>query len=97
MSSKDLNDGIFTRITNGVRERAGAVRRGIKDFRAMSGAERARALGSFAIANAMYIIITLAVVAIAISEPYLTFSSSRRSSAGKIRVSSHSRSDSSSP
>ncbi len=69
MPDKDINDGIFIKITNGLKNRADNIRKKSRDFFALSLEEKRRATSSFILNNAMYIIIAVAVITIAIMEP----------------------------
>ncbi len=69
MSERNRNDGIFLKITNGIKSKAVGVRDGFRGFMALDRSERRRRMGAFLLGNAMYIIIAVAVIAIAIAEP----------------------------
>ena len=70
MSSNNLkNDGIFRRITSRARESVLRRQKSFKDFFNASGEERVRLLRTFLIDNAMFILIGISVITIAILEP----------------------------
>ena len=70
MSSNNLkNDGIFGRITSRARESVLRRKKSFKDFFNASGEERVRLLRTFLIDNAMFILIGISVITIAILEP----------------------------
>lgn len=70
MSSNNLkNDGIFRRITSRARESVLRRKKSFKDFFNASGEERVRLLRTFLIDNAMFILIGISVITIAILEP----------------------------
>ena len=60
--NRELNDGIFVKLTRGVKEKYGA-------FRGLSPLEKRREISDLLFRNAMYIIITLAIIIIAVIEP----------------------------
>ena len=70
MSSNNFkNDGIFGRITSRVRESVLRRQKSFKDFFNASGEERVRLLRTFLIDNAMFILIGISMITIAILEP----------------------------
>ncbi len=69
MPESNRNDGIFIKITNGVKNRALKVRDGIRDFGALEKGEKRKRVSGFLLGNAMYILIAIAVIGIAIAEP----------------------------
>ena len=69
MSEKEMNDGIFLKITERFKNRAEAIKRRANEFRQLSAKEKRRKTSAFLLNNAMYILIGLAVFTIAIAEP----------------------------
>ncbi len=69
MSERSRNDGIFLRITNGIKNRAAGIRDGVRSFGALEKSEKRRRIGDFLLGNAMYIIIAIAILGITIAEP----------------------------
>ena len=69
MKDNGKNDGIFLKLTNGVKSRASSARELTREFLGLSLEEKRKRISGFILNNAMYIIITLAVITIAVVEP----------------------------
>lgn len=68
-SNNPKNDGFFRKIMNSTKERAVDKQRSIKDFFSAPGEEKIKLLRAFLIDNAMFILIGISVLTIAILEP----------------------------
>ena len=66
---EERNDGIFIKITNGIKTRVGRVRNSAKEFAELPFSEKRAVASRFLLDNAMYIIIAISVIMIAIAEP----------------------------
>ena len=69
MSDKELNDGIFMKLTGPIRRRIGELKEKREKFKEAEPSEKYRIILEFLLDNAMYIIIITAIIAIAIARP----------------------------
>ena len=69
MSDKELNDGIFMKLTRPIRRRVSGFRERITEFKELDGEGKYKKITELLLDNAMYIIIITAIMVIAVMRP----------------------------